>query len=161
MIARNDETTALSKRTTTVQEEPTENLMQLPPWLKSLREGMASALQGDDLKEIMQAQVQKAKDGDMKAAQFVMAQAHKMVAAEQKRVTVIQNNFYDTPADERPDAPIEPEDDRQKRLRKLAARQAAGEPLAGRGGDRITRPVSDAEEKAMRRQEALEAEEAQ
>lgn len=148
----------LSKRTQDVQVDPPIGdvggaaLMELPPWLKALRDAMGSAIQGDDLKEIMAAQIKKAKEGNMQAAQFVMNQAHKMLAAEQKRITVVQNNFYNATEDKRPDTPLEPDDDRERQLNKLSARAAARQRIASRAGDRsLPRPVSDDEEKALRR----------
>src|SRR4051794_26554334 len=87
---------SLAKRTEHVQEESgAAALMKLPPWLQSLKDAMAGSIQADDLKEIMSAQVQKAREGNMQAANFVLNQAHKMLQGEQKRVTVIQNNYYD------------------------------------------------------------------
>lgn len=130
--------------------------MEPPQWLKSLREAMGGAIQGDDLKAIMAKQVEKAKEGDRSAADFVFGQAHKLLQSEQKRMTMVQNNYYDTPAAKRPDAPIEPDDDRETDIQKLRARAAARVPITGRESDRRVRPVSDEEEKEIRRREDAE-----
>lgn len=148
---------ALARRGMATPDLPAvQELQEPPPWLKALRDAMAGSITGEDVKEVMAAQVQKAKDGDMKAAAFVMGQAHKLMQADAKRppVTIVQNNYYDTPADERPDVPLEPgDDDRGKDLRKLRSRARAGVPVTGRADDRRVRPVSDEEEKELRRLE--------
>ncbi len=134
------------------------------PWLQSLRDAMGSSIKGEDLTAIMQAQVEKAKGGDMKAASFVMNQAHKLMGAEMKRpVSIVQNNhnYYDTPIDAHAEAPLQPDDERSKALAKLRSRARQGIPLTGHPGDQRMQPVSDEEEKEMRRkQQARETEEA-
>jgi hypothetical protein len=127
-------------------------LVELPPWLKSLQESMGNSIAAGDLKEIMAAQIAKAKEGDRAAAQFVFGQAHKMIAAEAKKMpaTIIQNNYYGD--DQRPDTPAGPGKD----LRKMRARADAHLPLRS---DRDARPVSDEEEKELHRaQQAAEYE---
>jgi hypothetical protein len=147
---RNGDAT-LTRRIHSVEEEPAvKELVQLPPWLVALRDAMGSSIAGDDLKLIMKAQIDKAKEGDIKAANFVMSQAHKMLQAEQKKVTIVQNNYYDG-AD--PDATIDPDDDQRRQLKKLTGRARAHQPLTGRAGDARVRPVSDEEEKELRRQQ--------
>ena len=102
----------------------------------------------------MQAQVDKAKQGDIKAAAFVMGQAHKMLAAEQKRVTIIQNNYY---GEDRPDIPAAAEPGSPAALGKLASRVAAGLPVKN-GSDRRAhehlRVDDDEAEKELRRRQA-------
>jgi hypothetical protein len=154
----------LVKRTTRIEEEPAAaaaatELMQPPPWLKALRESMAGAIEPSDLKEIMQAQVDKAKQGDERAAKFVFNQAHRMMQAEQqKRLTVIQNNYYDTPAEQRPDTPAEMAAGSDAKIRKMRNRLRDGRPLTD-PRDRDTREVSDEEEKELRRRQEAEDEE--
>lgn len=129
-------------------------LVPVPKWLEALRESMASSIKPDDLKEVMLAQVKKAKDGDVSAARFVMEQAHKLMESGQpKNVTVTQNNFYDTPADKRPDAPISVNDDRESRVKRMAARQSTGIPLIKPEDKPEGRRLTDEEEKQLRAQE--------
>jgi len=134
--------------------------MELPPWMGALREAMSGAIAPDDVKEVMAAQVRKAREGDRKAADFVMNQAHKLMASQaklQRPVTIVQNNYYDVPADERPGAPIQPGDDGgegdRKDLRKLRNRARALLPVTGVPGDARVRAVGDEEEKELRRRE--------
>jgi hypothetical protein len=77
-----------------------------------------------------------------------MDQAHKMLQAEQKKVTIIQNNYYDTPSSEQPDNPAESEPGSEERIRQMRNRASARLPLHG-NGDRNPRVVSDKEEKEM------------
>ncbi len=151
---------ALAHRTASVSEEAGE-LMKPPPWLQAMRDAMTDAVQANDLKEIMAVQVKKAKEGDPRAFALVMNHAHKMLQSEQKRVTIVQNNYYDTPADVRPEVPIAPGDSNGKDVLKMRARARAGVPITGHAGDQRVRPVSDEEEKELRRrQQALEEDEA-
>src|SRR4051812_47486185 len=104
---------ALARREPQLPEKAAE-LMQPPQWLTSLREAISGSIAPADLKEVIGAQVAKAREGDVKAAKFVMDQAHKLMASQAKlqpQVTIVQNNYYDTPADERPNVPIQPGDD--------------------------------------------------
>jgi len=135
--------------------ETAKQVMQLPPWLQTLRDAMGGAIKGEDLQAVMGKQVEAAKEGDIKAARFVFDQAHKMLQANTQAlppVTIVQNNYYDTPAAERPDAPVVPEDPKEARIRKLRNRVRAGSPLS-KDDDRTVRPVSDEEEKELRRRE--------
>ena len=135
----------------TQESQAIEDLMEPPAWLKSLREAMTSSLDASDLKAVMSKQVEKAKDGDTRAAAFVMDQAHRMLQSESKRaVSIVQNNYYDTP---RPDKEIAPGDGKEIELKKMASRARAGVPVTGNGRDRRFDPVSDEEEKAMRREQ--------
>lgn len=141
----------LAKRTTHVQEEATgAELLEHPPWLKALRESMAASINGGDLKDIMAAQVAKAKEGDRKAADFVFRQAHQMLKSAEKRVTITQNNFY---GEERPDTPALAEPGSASKVDKMRARAAAGLPVATSEDAGYGRPVSDEEEKALRRKQ--------
>lgn len=143
---------ALSRRNHQIEPVPDAAIMELPPWLKAMRDAMGESISGEDLKEVMAAQVKAAKGGNIAAANFVMNQAHRLIESERKRVNIIQNNFFDTPPEKRPDTPIEPDDGNA--IDKLAARAAAHQPLTGRPDDRRCRPISDEEEKALRRREA-------
>lgn len=151
---------ALTRRPTGTPDLPAvvDQLQELPPWMKALREAMTGSITGDDITQVMKAQVDKAKEGDLRAASFVMNQAHKLMATQSQQcpATIVQNNYYDTPADERPDAPLQPGDEGGKDLRKMRARARAGMPLTGQPGDRRVQPVSDEEEKELRRREAAE-----
>lgn len=130
----------------------TGELMKPPPWLQALRDAMADSIKADDITAVMAKQVEKAKEGDMKAAAFVMNQANKLMTTQAKQppVTIVQNNYYDSP---RPDEPIDPKDDKEGSIRKLRARARAGEPITGRPDDRRVQPVSDDEEKELRRRQ--------
>src|SRR4051794_33894175 len=92
-------TTSLSKQTHRIEESPSPaaaaQVMELPPWLKTLRDAMGNSMKGEDLTQIMGAQLEKAKAGDVGAAKFVFDQAHKLIQSEQRRVTITQNNYYD------------------------------------------------------------------
>jgi hypothetical protein len=136
-----------------------EQLQEPPPWLKAMREAMTGSIGAEDVKEVMKKQVEKAKGGDMKAASFVMNQAHKLMdmqAKSRRPVTIVQNNYYDTPAEAGPVAPIEPGDAHGKDLLKMRSRARAGKPLTGLPGDRRAQPISDEEEKELRRREEAE-----
>lgn len=141
---------APTEQTHHVQED-VNSFMKLPPWLQSLRDAMSGAIQADDLTEIMKAQIVKAKKGDAKAAAFVMNQASRLIESEQKKVTVIQNNYYNTPEEQKAETPAKSLPGSKDRLRKMEARAAAGMPLV----DPRDRPpsVSDEEEKALRRRQ--------
>jgi hypothetical protein len=129
-------------------------LMKPPPWLEALRSAMSDSIKADDVAAVMKKQVEMAKDGDLRAASFVMNQAHKLMttqAKQQPAVTIVQNNYFDSP---RPDEPIEPGDDKNGNVeRKLRARARAGEPITGRPEDRRVRAISDEEEKELRRRQ--------
>src|SRR5690242_10826261 len=144
-----------SKRSVTPPEPLALNdAMEPPAWLKSLRDAMASSINADDLKAVMSKQVEKAKTGDTKAAAFVMDQANKMLQTDAKRsVSITQNNYYDSP---RPDEPITPTDDDRTREAKLRTRARSGIPLSGLPDDRRFKPVTDEEEKELRRREDAE-----
>ena len=134
------------------QQQSIEDLMEPPAWLKSLRDAMTSSIDAADLKAVMAKQVEKAKEGDTKAASFVMDQAHRMLQSEAKRaVTITQNNYYDTP---RPDEPVRPGDGKDAELKKFTARARAGLPITGNGKDRRFQPVTDEEEKSLHRDDA-------
>lgn len=158
----NGKLTGLARRAPTEPALPAgaTDLMQLPPWMVALRDAMTGAVSPEVVGRVMAAQVKKAEDGDVKSASFVMNQVHKMMESQaklQKSVTIVQNNYYDTPKDERPDAPIRPGDDANGAdLRKLRNRVRAGVPLTGGKDDARVRPVSDEEEKAIRRREEAE-----
>jgi len=133
-----------------MEQENPEQMMTLPPWLVALRESMVGAIKAEDLSAIMQAQVDKAKTGDVKAAAFVLDQAHRLLKSEQKRVTIVQNNYYDTPAS-RPDTATPAPNGTPARIEKMAARASAHLPLQdARDGPQ---PISDDEEKELHRRQ--------
>ncbi len=145
-----------------MQNPTAAELMKPPPWLSALRDALAGSIQPDDIKEVMAAQVKKAKEGDKNAAAFVMNQAHKLMTTQamQPPVTIIQNNYYDD--SQRPDAPIEPGDELEGAdIRKLRNRARAGVPVTGHPNDRRVRPVTDEEEKELRRRQQAEETEAE
>ncbi len=132
-----------------------EELLPQPQWLAALKSAMPS---GEDLKKIMETQVAKARDGNRAAAKFVFDQVHKMQQSERKQpVTIVQNNFYgDDPAN-----PVSAEPKTPKKIESMAQRAAARLPLT-QPADALKgnpRPVSDEEEKEIRRREAMRAEE--
>lgn len=71
------------------------DLLPQPDWLKAMRAAIAGAISGESLKDVMDAQMKKAKGGDLRAAKFVFDQAHKLVESESQRpVEITQNNYY-------------------------------------------------------------------
>lgn len=145
-----------SRMNQSIEDEPgIKGLMPLPPWLQSIRDAMASSIKQEDLAEIMAAQIRKAKNGDMSAASFVFGQAHKMLQAEQKRVTIVQNNFYDGAGDEASAG----EPGSAAKARAMTRRAAANLPLTREHDAKEgPRAMNDEEEKEFRRQQAAEAE---
>ncbi len=132
--------------------------MKPPEWLTKLREAVSGSLPADEVKAVMQKQVERAKEGDVRSAAFVMNQVHKLMDSQAKsapQMTLQQNNYYDAP---RPDKPITPQDSPDEDLRVKRARARAGQPLA-QERDRRTRPVSDEEEKELIRRRQAEDDE--
>ena len=147
----------LSKTNRAAPTQSLNELMQQPPWLQALRKAMGESIKADDISAIMQAQVNKAKEGDARAAKFVLDQAHKMMASDASRpVSIVQNNFYDG---ERPDTSTAADPTSAERLRKMRARHAAGMPLTNPldGPKRLT----DEEERELRHLEDEEAAQAE
>lgn len=64
----------------------------LPPWMAKMRQAMADLVKEDDIKEIVQKQIERAKAGDQNAIKFVFGQ---LLGGEAfKGATFIQNNNY-------------------------------------------------------------------
>ena len=72
----------------------------LPPWMQAMRALARSEVQEGDIKEIVQSQIKRAKDGDQKAIKFVFEQL--LGGAELKGATFIQNNYHGGESPERP-----------------------------------------------------------
>jgi hypothetical protein len=114
----------------------THQSVELPPWMQAIRDGMAGAIKADDLKAIMQKQVEKALDGDVPAAKFVFDQAHKLSSTQ--GMTVIQNNYYGDDSGPRPDKPTRAIPGSDEKAETMRRRLEAGEPLTradDAGGD--------------------------
>jgi hypothetical protein len=85
---------ALAKR----EASPAESsgaLMQLPDWMVRIRQAVTGAIKADDLEAILAKQVELAKQGDRKAAAFVLQQAKEF--SEIKGVTLVQNIYHNSP----------------------------------------------------------------
>jgi hypothetical protein len=134
-------------------------LAQLPPWLEQMRSAMASAIQPDALKNILQKQVDKALAGDTRAAGFVVEQAHKLIGGEQRRpIAITQNNFYGDATD--PAQPTTKVPGTPDKVDLMRRRHAAGLPLTS-AADRDPRVIDDdEEEKRLRREQELDESEA-
>lgn len=66
----------------------------LPPWLIAMRQAVSDAVSPDDIKEMIQAQVKRAKEGDAKALKVVME-----LMGSNQPINLTQNNFeITTPA---------------------------------------------------------------
>lgn len=116
---------------------------------------MSSSVTPSDLTEIMSVQIDKAKEGNTRAAAFVLKQVEKMTAAARQPITITQNNFYDGP-EKRPDTPASERPGEPATLEKMRRRAQARMPL--RNTDDGPRPMSDEEEKEFRRRQEVEAE---
>lgn len=101
-----------------VPEIPTE---ALPPWIATMRKAAMDAVGVDDIKEIVQAQVKKAKEGDANAMKFVFEQV--LGGAQLKGATFIQNVY---PTGDRPDEPSDAIPGTPKKLDLIAKRIASG-----------------------------------
>lgn len=122
----------------------------LPPWMARMRQAAVDSITETDVKEIVQSQVAKAKQGDPAAIKFVFDQ---LLGGGMKGATFIQNNYGESP-----DAPLAPNDPPAKQLDKLRSRASAHLPLTGRASDRRLQTFTDDEEKAMRRERPDETE---
>ncbi len=91
----------------------------MPAWITAMRAAAQSAISESDIKEIVEAQLKRAKSGDSAAIKFIFDQVIGM-----KGMTLIQNNF---PAD--PDEPTSAKRGTPDKVSVMARRAAAGLPL--------------------------------
>lgn len=73
----------------------------LPPWVMKMRQAAMDAISENDIKAIVQAQVERAKKGDANALKFIFDQV--LGGAELKGATFVQNVYQGD--GERPDKP--------------------------------------------------------
>src|SRR5690349_8466779 len=76
----------------------------LPPWVAKMREAAMNSITEADIKEIVQAQVKRAKEGNAAALKFVFEQV--LGGAQLQGATFVQNN-YAAEAAARPDKPTD------------------------------------------------------
>jgi hypothetical protein len=91
----------------------------LPPWMALMRQAAMKCIRPGDIEAMIQAQVDKAKKGDERAAKFVFDQV--LGGATLKGATFIQNVY--------PEAPEKPAHDppgSNGKIRKMQQRVAAG-----------------------------------
>jgi hypothetical protein len=127
--------------------------MELPAWMQSIRDAVSQSIKPEDLKAIMGKQIEKAKQGDERAAKFVMDQARNF--SEMRGMTLVQNNnYYNVAAGAvaPPDAPAPA--GTSVKVDRMARRLEAGLPLHD-SRDR-PKPISDEEEKELHRREEQE-----
>lgn len=97
----------------------------LPPWMAKLRTAVSDLVTEQDVKEIVQAQVTRAKAGDASAIKFVFDQL--LGGAALKGATFVQNNYQDSkPAPTKPTAARPGSADK---VDVMARRATAGLPL--------------------------------
>jgi hypothetical protein len=72
----------------------------IPSWVVKMREAAASSITEGDIKDIVKAQVQRAKDGNAAALKFIFEQV--LGGAELKGATFIQNNYGKDESPEKP-----------------------------------------------------------
>jgi hypothetical protein len=93
----------------------------LPPWMQAMRSAARAEVKPEDIREIVQSQVKRAKDGDQKAIKFVFEQL--LGGAELKGATFIQNNYM---GGERPDKPTKAKPGSKSKIDVIARRISAG-----------------------------------
>lgn len=100
-------------------------------WQAELRQAAYNALSGDDVKEIVEAIVKKAKQGDPAACKMVFEYllGGKGGPASPGTVNNVQVNYAGPPNDSPPSRPI-----RQAKLDRLRERASNGEALFHEGG---------------------------
>lgn len=99
--------------------------LQLPPWMLAIQTALRDSMQPKHLKAIMDAQIQKALDGDEKAARFCFDQATKIASV--KGLTIVQNNFYG--ASSAPNGKTQALPGTDEKLQVMQERLARREPL--------------------------------
>jgi len=104
-------------------------LMALPDWMVRIRQAVTGAIKSQDLEAIFAKQVELAKQGDRRAAKFVLDQARAF--SEVKGITIVQNNFHGGGEGDgsRPDLPTRARPGTKAKLRRMEERLAMGEPL--------------------------------
>lgn len=109
----------------------------LPPWLAAMRQAAMEAVQVEDVKAIVEKQIELAKQGDHKAMKFVFEQV--LGGNQMKGMTLIQNNYHVSDPDvARPDKPTDALPGSRKKLDMMARRAEAGLPLTdGRDRERV------------------------
>lgn len=123
-----------------LKDLPTAGGGGVPAWMQKMREAAVGKISETDIADIVQAHVKKAKKGDLASTRFIFEQV--LGGAAFKGATITQNvteHHYHENADAEP--PVEPgsKEDRERRVRKMAARQAQGKPLH----DPADNPVRD------------------
>lgn len=98
----------------------------LPPWMTAMRQAAASAITEQDLKAIVQKQVEKAKEGDPNAVKFVFDLA---MGGAPKGATFVQNINHFHGDEANPQKPTKARPRSEKKLSVLESRALLGEPL--------------------------------
>lgn len=95
-----------------------ENFEGLPPWMAAMRKAVVDCVTNDDIKEIVQNQVKRAKEGDPHAIKFVFGQ---ILGGDTFRgATFVQNNNYGDAAPSKPTRAIPGTPDKIEHMRRRA-----------------------------------------
>jgi hypothetical protein len=95
----------------------------LPPWMAAMRKAVTDCVSESDIKEIVQNQVKRAKDGDKDAIKFVFGQI--LGSDSFKGATFVQNNNYGGD----PAKPAKTKPGSVDRIEQMRLRAEAGVPL--------------------------------
>lgn len=101
----------------------------IPTWMTAMRKAAVECITEADVKEIVQGQVKRAKEGDRNAIRFVFEQV--LGGAGQKASTFIQNNYgngaaAEDPAGVRPDKPTKAIPGTKQKIEAIRRRVEAG-----------------------------------
>ena len=116
-----------------VPDHTVEETRQLPAWIKQMRAAVRESVSDEDLQAIIQAQVDKAKEGDQKAAKFVLDQLGQL--ASLKGVKIEQHNHHYHAGGEAGESDGEAQTDesppacKSERVERMRARYAQGKPV--------------------------------
>jgi len=105
-----------------------ENFEGLPPWMATMRKVVADCVSENDIKEIVENQVKRAKQGDQNAIKFVFGQI--LGGDSFKGATFVQNNYT---GGESPSTPTKGSPGSEDKIEAMRRRREAGLPLSNNG----------------------------
>jgi hypothetical protein len=101
-----------------------ENFEGMPTWMATMRKTVLGCVTEDDVKQIVQNQVKKAKEGDQNAIKFVFGQL--LGGDTFKGATFVQNNYQGGPD---PSKPTDITPGTKDKIALMQRRKEAGLPL--------------------------------
>jgi len=112
--------------------------IELPPWMQAMRDALAGTITQEELTAVMKAQIEKAKEGNTRAAKFVFDQVRLNTAPE--HTTLIQNNYHDGAKPPKKPTPALPGS--EEKIEIMRRRLEAGVPLTHRMDGLVSRSES-------------------